>query len=145
MCQNVLKINYESIDCNEVPSFQEFYRKLEWISNLDASLVLVRNIEWIAELYQAEQILNFEIKHIAKNIEEIFNNIQNKTPRKYVLVIETEATAITDDMFQKCKKITIEMDKALKMVIFQLVFNHFDATYSRKDEILQVCHDKFGW
>jgi hypothetical protein len=94
--------------------------------------LLIRNVEWIAELYQAELILNFEIKHIAKKIEEIFNNLQNKTPRKYLLVIETEATCITDDMFQKCKKITIEIDKPTKMVIFQIVFNHFDATYSHK-------------
>lgn len=37
------------------------------------------------------------------------------------------------------------MDKTAKMLIFQLIFNHFDATYPRKEEILQVCHDKFGW
>lgn len=95
------------MDCNLLPSYQEFYRKLEWISNLDSSLVLIRNLEWIAELYQADQILNFEIKHIAKKIEEIFTNIQKKTPRKYLLVIESEATAVSDDMFQNCHKITI--------------------------------------
>jgi hypothetical protein len=31
------------------------------------------------------------------------------------------------------------------MLIFQLIFNYFDTNYPQKEEIVQVCHDKFGW
>lgn len=106
---------------------------------------MIRNLEWIADLYQADQILNFEIKHIAKKIEEVFEDLHKKTPRKYLLVIESQGTTITDDMFQKSHKITLDIDKASKMLIFHIIFNHFDPTFSDKEEILQVCHDKFGW
>ena len=42
------------------------------MSQLEDSLILVRNVEWIMELYQAEQILSMEVKNLMVKIEETF-------------------------------------------------------------------------
>lgn len=87
--------------------------------------MLVHNIEWLLELYQAEQILTMELKHIMNKLENEFTAICKKTLRHYLVILMYQGETLTSDMFQQSTQLSLRLDKALKIYVFKLVFSLF--------------------
>lgn len=63
-------------------------------------MVHLRNLPWLEELSQAEQLTNFEIKLVLRKLEEMLEEAVGASLRKYILVVETEDQTVTVDMFR---------------------------------------------
>jgi ATP-dependent 26S proteasome regulatory subunit len=67
--------------------------------------------------------------------------------RNYLLTLEYQGKTLTEDMFQEVASLRLALEKPLKLYIFKEVFKHFEheGEHEHREEILQNCHDKFGW
>lgn len=63
-------------------------------------MVHLRNLPWLEELSQAEQLTNFEIKLVLRKLEEMLEEAVGASLRKYILVVETEDQTVTVDLFR---------------------------------------------
>lgn len=63
-------------------------------------MVHLRNLPWLEELSQAEQLTNFEIKLVLRKLEEMLKEAVGASLRKYILVVETEDQTVAVDMFR---------------------------------------------
>jgi len=48
-------------------------------------------------------------------------------------------------MLQEVISCSLKLEKPLKMYIFKSIFEHIQGEHDHKDEVVQHCHDKFGW
>lgn len=63
-------------------------------------MVHLRNLPWLEELSQAEQLTNFEIKLVLRKLEEMLEEAVGASLRMYILVVETEDQTVAVDMFR---------------------------------------------
>ena len=63
-------------------------------------MVLVRNIEKLVELYNAEQILGMDVRQVVKALEERWDQEREKGVYRITVMIEFQGKEVTPDMLK---------------------------------------------
>lgn len=106
----------------------------------------MRNLGWVEELYQAEQVLNFGVKEIAGRLEKEYGELIHRSLRKYMLVVEHIGENSVRQYFRKAREVELKLAKPRKLEIFQQIFTHYAPEEHPLQQVIpQHFHDKFGW